>query len=138
MADIKELLSNNPLFANANRNALLSKDDPKEEQSHLEGFDTVSGIQTLFEAKAETWGVTSQEVCRGAEYVLNEISSKLDRPYRRGNMTTGNIWNIAMLVLGEVVRTLPDGWESHLKGLSEKELYQELIKLLINHLRSIS
>lgn len=98
----------------------------------------IAHLLTALRTPATNWSKTSHGVCRGAEHVLKTLISATEGDTFRPKLQMGQVWNIAMIALGEILNQLPEGWQEELAKFSDNQeaLCRRLLQMTIETLRS--
>lgn len=84
----------------------------------------------LLKDKAEIWTRASINTSKAAEVVLEEITRKLDLPFRKNGLEINATWNMAMAIFGMCLAKLPKGWEDDIKENQPNEVLGAIATLI--------
>lgn len=123
-----------------NLDTSVNNDKDKAEEKRVTDKRELAPIPHLItdlNTRSPNWVKTSHGVSVGSEKVLQKLVLSIEGDTWRPKIITGQIWNIAMIVLGEVLEQLPSGWEDDLaKLVDDQEAFcRKILKLAIETVR---
>lgn len=116
---------------------ILSSSLPQKNDTNI-GISEISITELmalLFEKVPNTTN-TSHYISSGADITIRMLEEKL-RPIVKKQIPINACWNLGMIILGEVLGKLPEGWENEVRGFSGNMqiVFSKLLELILKELR---